>query len=195
MFQLCFSHRAQELKEAAAAQGSGAGGWLSSSAWRGLLPASWLDGSGGSSKAAAPASMSPEDEVPGTITAESAGWVAKPVGQGKQKVAVVHAVGAIVQGPVQPGPRSPNQQVHTCVVCVAAWLCALCACLVRACCSLHLSGAGMLSITHTQGYTAHSTSMCGRAQLCLIVITGVRQALYYALGRFHADHSMCICYQ
>mmetsp|Transcript_34336 Transcript_34336/g.86829 ORF Transcript_34336/g.86829 Transcript_34336/m.86829 type:complete len:813 (-) Transcript_34336:265-2703(-) len=98
-----------ELAEAAKAQGSGAAGWLASTPWRGLLPASWLEGGGDA--AGAGAGPTGTGAVGGAVTAESAGWVPKALGRGKPKVAVVHCVGAIVQGPVSPGESPPGQQV------------------------------------------------------------------------------------
>ncbi|KAJ9516520.1 hypothetical protein QJQ45_011128 [Haematococcus lacustris] len=47
---------------------------------------------------------------PGKRSAEGAGWVSKAEGRGRPKVAVVHAAGPIVQGPLT-GPASAGQQV------------------------------------------------------------------------------------
>ncbi|KAL6759914.1 signal peptide peptidase [Haematococcus lacustris] len=81
-------------------------GWLLSSPWAGFLSA-------GREKAAKFGSNSSEGGPPcppGKRSAEGAGWVSKAEGRGRPKVAVVHAAGPIVQGPLT-GPASAGQQV------------------------------------------------------------------------------------
>ncbi|GFH25396.1 peptidase_S49 domain-containing protein [Haematococcus lacustris] len=81
-------------------------GWLLSSPWAGFLGA-------GREKAAKSGSNSSEGgpRCPlGKRSAEGAGWVSKAEGRGRPKVAVVHAAGPIVQGPLT-GPASAGQQV------------------------------------------------------------------------------------
>ncbi|KAJ9516363.1 hypothetical protein QJQ45_011037 [Haematococcus lacustris] len=81
-------------------------GWLLSSPWAGFLSA-------GREKAAKIGSNSSEGGPrcpPGKRSAEGAGWVSKAEGRGRPKVAVVHAAGPIVQGPLT-GPASAGQQV------------------------------------------------------------------------------------